>query len=234
LSAEARTARSGVPVHFAGLWRWVPNRRGKATLSLCLVGAGLCMPGFPRDHQEPLSKGRVAFAVPALAGTCSDFAGSAPVVGSVSLRWQQGGVKTSWQFAEPLTISRGELLTWSVYLYPNRHDAATSAGGLLLAIGNRGAGWDTSRWLLAEISNSDGAVVLAPRISLLGSSELSAYFPSVPLASPRFYWFADETVSTTAPLSTVALDISSNACPDGVLPEIFGLPVPEKLLFYGL
>jgi hypothetical protein len=174
----------------------------------------------------------VAFALPAPAGTCSDFGGSAPVVGSVSLRWQQGGVETSWQFAAPLTISRGELLTWSVYLYPNKQDAATSEGGLLLAIGNRGARWDTNRWLLAEISNSDGAVVLAPRISLLGSSELSAYFPSVPLAGPHFYWFADETVSATAPVSTVALEIGSNACPDGVLPEVLGLPVPEKLLFY--
>jgi hypothetical protein len=131
-----------------------------------------------------------------------------------------------------LTISPGELLSWSVYLYPNRQDAATSAGGLLLAIGNRGSGRDTNRWLLAEI-NSSGADVLAPRISLLGSSELSAYFPSVPLADPRFYWFADETVSATAPISTVALAISSNACPDGVLPELFGLPVPKKLLFYG-
>jgi hypothetical protein len=128
--------------------------------------------------------------------------------------------------------SEKPLFELSVYLYPSRQDAATSEGGLLLAIGNRGAGWDTNRWLLAEISNSDGAVVLAPRISLLGSSELSAYFPSVPLAGPHFYWFADETVSATAPVSTVALEIGSNACPDGVLPEVFGLPVPEKLLFY--
>jgi hypothetical protein len=52
------------------------------------------------------------------------------------------------------------------------------------------------------------------------------------LAGPHFYWFADETVSATAPVSTVALEIGSNACPDGVLPEVFGLPVPEKLLFY--
>jgi hypothetical protein len=109
-----------------------------------------------------------------------------------------------------------------------------SAGGLLLAIGNRGAGWDTNRWLLAEISNSAGAIVFAPRISVLGRSGLSAYFPSVPLAGPHFYWFADETVSVSAPISTVALNISSNACPVGVLPQVLGLPVPEKLLFYGL
>lgn len=232
LPGKARTASSGVLEHFAGLWRRAPKRRGKATLSLCLMGAALCVPSFPLDHQDLVRNGRVASALPAPAGTCSDFGGSAPVVGSVSLRWQQGGVETSWRFATPLTISRGELLTWSVYLYPSRQDAATSEGGLLLAIGNRGAGWDTNRWLLAEISNSDGAVVLAPRISHLGTSQLSAYFPSVPLAGPHFYWFADETVSATAPVSTVALEIGSNACPDGILPEVFGLPVPEKLLFY--
>jgi hypothetical protein len=156
---------------------------------------------------------------------------------SVTLFPRDGGLGVSILFRRPLVVApEGVLISWRVFLYRHRHDAADPAAGQALNLEDRGAGWEPSGWTITTALGSSAAQVDGNVTINKARNELSVFFPKgFGNMSTPFYWYANEwefrsflpTKNPDKPNYAVTGSVSFD-CPTGVTAS--GTPDPKLLL----
>ncbi len=216
-------------------------------LAICFVGAFATLGASSAKAATEVA--RAARHVPSHpAPSCTDpqrqatVAGtphlvSVPLLVAVTLSPHDGGLGVSFLFHRPLVVApEGVLISWRVFVYRHRHEAADPTAGQTLNIEDRGAGWEPSGWTIttafgSSLAQVDGNVFINP-----ARDEISAFFPKgIGDMSPPFYWYANElefrsflpTKNPNKPDWAVNGSVSFD-CPTGVTAS--GPPDPNLLL----
>jgi len=160
-----------------------------------------------------------------------------PSLSAVTLYPHDGGLGVSISFRRPLVVApEGVLISWRVFLYRHRHDAANPAAGQTLNLEDRGAGWEPSGWTITTALGGAAAQVDGNVTINKAGNELSVFFPKGfgDMSTP-FYWYANEwefrsflpTKNPDKPNYAVTGSVSFD-CPTGVTAS--GVPDPKLLL----
>ena len=82
---------------------------------------------------------------------------SVPSLGSVSLVPHSGGLTVRFSFRKPFALApEGVYISWTVYVFRHRSDAANPESTLFLQVEDRGKGWQPTGWtMLASTYSSD-------------------------------------------------------------------------------
>jgi hypothetical protein len=144
------------------------------------------------------------------------------------------------KFREPLVLApEGVYISWTVYVYRHRINAASFHNDVELEFQDRGQGFEPSGWTLVASTYTDQSPVIGDVHTDDKRDELTAFFPAgfVDL-SPPFYWFASQEefrAYLPRPNTAAPQDWSINGavytdCPAGVRPDPNSAPYATKLL----
>lgn len=165
---------------------------------------------------------------------------SVPSLQFVSLVPRSGGLLVTVKFRKPLVLApEGVYISWRVYIYRHRSDAANPESTLMLQVEDRGKGWEPSGWtILASTYTSDSPIEGDVHTNNAGD-QFTTFFPAgFANLSPPFYWFAtQEEYRAYLPGATKSAgqDWSINGaiytdCPAGVRHDPDSTPYAAKLL----
>ena len=163
---------------------------------------------------------------------------SVPALVAVSLYPHAGGLGVTFLFRRPLVMApAGVLISWRVFVYRHRNDAANPASGQTLNLEDRGAGWEPSGWTITTALGSSLAQIDGNVTINKARDALSVFFPKgFGDVSTPFYWYANEwefrsflpTKNPDKPNYAVTGSVSFD-CPSGVTAS--GTPDPKLLLY---
>ena len=165
---------------------------------------------------------------------------SVPALKFVSLAPRSGGLLVTVKFREPLVLApEGVYISWTIYVYRHRSDAASFDNEVELEFQDRGKGFEPSGWTMVASTYTSQTPVVGDVHTDKNRDELTAFFPAgfVDL-SPPFYWFASQEefrAYLPRPGTAAPQDWSINGavytdCPAGVRPDPNSAPYATKLL----
>jgi hypothetical protein len=161
---------------------------------------------------------------------------SIPRLVAVTLQPRNGGLGISYRFQRPLvTAPAGVLISWRVFVYRDRQQAADPAAGITLTVEDRGAGWQPSGWTITTAAGTNLGQVDGNVYINKSRDELSVFFPKgfANLRTP-FFWYSNEwEIRAFLPTKKNKPDYTVNGsvsfdCPAGV--NASGQPDPRLLL----
>ena len=166
-----------------------------------------------------------------------------PVLQSVSLRPNSGGLTVSFKFRKPIVFApEGVYISWSVFLYRHRGDASNYEGGVRLQFQDRGKGWQPTGWTILAVVGSTNNLLSGQVHTNHANNELTTFFPGgLANLRPPFYWFAtQEEYRAYLPVSSRAASWDWKVygavfidCPAGVRSDPDSSPYAARLLTAG-
>jgi hypothetical protein len=166
-----------------------------------------------------------------------------PALESVSLRPNSGGLTVSFKFRKPIVLApEGVYLSWTVFVYRHRDDAANYEGGVRLQFQDRGKGWQPTGWTILAVVGTTNNLLSGQVHTNQAHDELTTFFPGgLANLRPPFYWFAtQEEYRAYLPVGTRVVSPDWNVygavftdCPTGVRPDPDSSPYAPRLLTAG-
>jgi hypothetical protein len=150
---------------------------------------------------------------------------SVPPIRSVGLTPLRHGLIVDYRFESGFPLAPpGVLLSWTVYLYRHRSDAAKPTTTVELQIEDRGQGWEPSGWTLLASTYYNSTPVEGTVHMDRAGDDLMAFFPAgFTDLDPPFYWYASQEADRLS--GSVLVD-----CPQRAGDGPYGLPDANKLL----
>jgi hypothetical protein len=160
-----------------------------------------------------------------------------PPLESVSLLPAAGGLTVSFRFRKPIVFApEGVYISWTVFVYRRRSDAANSEADIQLEFQDRGKGWQPTGWTIQAAVGSTNSLLTGQVHTNKAHNELTTYFPSgFANISPPFYWFATQEEYRAYLPQAASQDWNVYGavftdCPAGVRPDPDSSPYAGKLL----
>jgi hypothetical protein len=166
-----------------------------------------------------------------------------PRIQSISLVPRAGGLVVTYKFRAPLVLApEGVYLSWAIYVYRHRSDAAKAQLAVELQVENRGKGWEPTGWTILASIGTDATPVEGSVQTDPAGDQLTTFFPAgFTNLRPPFYWFASqEEYRAYLPQANKAHPQNWNVngsvttdCPAGVRRNPNSLPNGARLLSAG-
>ena len=166
-----------------------------------------------------------------------------PVLQSVSLHPNSGGLTVSFKFRKPIVFApEGVYISWSVFLYRHHGDASNYEGGVRLQFQDRGKGWQPTGWTILAVVGSTNNLLSGQVHTNHANNELTTFFPGgLANLRPPFLLvrhpgripgvFAGEQPSSIAGLEGLRSMLFD--CPAGVRSDPDSSPYAARLLTAG-
>lgn len=165
---------------------------------------------------------------------------SVPSLASVSLVPHSGGLMVTFRFRRAFALApEGVYISWTVYVFRHRSDAANPESSLFLQVEDRGKGWQPTGWTILASTYSSASPITGQVHTNTAHDDLTTFFPGgfANLSLP-FYWFASqEEYRAYLPQDNKAAPQNWNIngaiftdCPAGVRPDPNSTPNSAKLL----
>jgi hypothetical protein len=211
---------------------------------LASAACGATRPAQAARHRVPAAAASTAFycANPQPDSTIQgnpDLT-AVPLLRSLSLVPSPGGLLLSVKFRKPLVLApEGVYISWTVYVYRHRSDAANPESTLMLQVEDRGKGWEPTGWTILASTYTSDSPVEGDVHTNSARDEFTTFFPSgFANLSPPFYWFAAQEEyraylprdNKAAPQDWKVNGAVYSDCPAGVRPDPNSAPYAAKLL----